>query len=208
MSDRRPDFDELVGTDLSEPERERLLRVHELLLAADPPPELRGNEVAPDPDAAPVEREAEVRGAEVLVLPRQRHRRWLAVAVAAALVVAVFGAGAFVGNRTAGPNADFTVSMKGTPAAAEASADLVVYRVDAGGNWPMEVHVTGLQPIRAGTSYELWLTKNGKLAALCGSFRTDANGSASVPMNAPYRFKDYDGWVVVAKGTRAPLLTT
>lgn len=208
MSDRRPDFDELVGPDLSGPERERLLRVHELLLAADPPPELRGDEVAPDPDATPpVEREAELRGAKVLVLPRRR-RRWLAVAVAAALAVAVFGAGAFVGNRTAGPNADFTVSMKGTPAAAAASASLAVYKLDAGGNWPMEVTVSGLTPAASGRPYELWLTKGGKLAVLCGSFKTDAGGSAKVPMNAPYRFKDYDGWVVVAKGTQTPLLTT
>ena len=34
----RPDFDELVGTDLAPGERERLERVHELLVAAGPPP--------------------------------------------------------------------------------------------------------------------------------------------------------------------------
>ena len=34
----RPDFDELVGTDLEPGERERLEHVHELLVAAGPPP--------------------------------------------------------------------------------------------------------------------------------------------------------------------------
>ena len=35
-----PDFDELVGTDLEPGERARLERVHELLIAAGPPPDL------------------------------------------------------------------------------------------------------------------------------------------------------------------------
>jgi hypothetical protein len=47
-----------------------------------------------------------------------------------------------------------------------------------------------------------------ELAELCGAFQTDADGSTSVPMNAPYRFDDFDGWVVVEEGGQAPLLTT
>jgi len=27
-------------------------------------------------------------------------------------------------------------------------------------------------------------------------------------MNAPYKFKEFDGWVVVEEGTQTPLLTT
>ena len=42
-----PDFDELVGTDLEPDERERLERVHELLLEAGPPPELGERNVVP-----------------------------------------------------------------------------------------------------------------------------------------------------------------
>ena len=34
----RPEFDELVGTDLDPAERARLEHVHDLLLAAGPPP--------------------------------------------------------------------------------------------------------------------------------------------------------------------------
>ena len=52
------------------------------------------------------------------------------------------------------------------------------------------------------------LTKDDELAVLCGSFRTNEEGSASVPMNAPYKFKEFDGWVVVEEGSTTPLLTT
>ena len=187
MSGRPPDFDELVGSDLPAAERERLFRVHELLVEAGPPPELE----APAP----------------VVELRPRRRRGVLLAPAAALAAAVFAAGALVGNRTAGPDVDFTVSMAGTRAAAAASASLAVYDLDEAGNWPMEVTVTGLEPSASGNPYELWLTKEGRLAALCGSFRTDATGSASVPMNAPYRFKDFDSLVVVEEGTETPLLT-
>jgi hypothetical protein len=48
MSDRPgPDFEELVGGDLEPRERERLLRVHEALVAAGPPPELTPDLAAP-----------------------------------------------------------------------------------------------------------------------------------------------------------------
>lgn len=190
MSDHRPDFDELVGGDLPAAERERLRRVHALLLEADPPPDLEEN--------APV----------VQLRPRRRRRRGLVLALAAALATVAFAAGALVGNRTAGPNVDFTVSMRGTPAATAASASLAVYDLDQAGNWPMEVKIDGLAPSRSGHPYELWLTKGGRLAALCGSFRTAPDGSATVPMNAPYKFKEFDGWVVVEEGSQVPLLTT
>jgi hypothetical protein len=190
MRDDRPDLDDLVGTDLPAAEHERLLRVHELLLAADPPPALA-------PRSAPV----------VPIRPRRR-RRGLVLALAAAFALVAFAAGTVVGNQTAGHGVDFTVSMRGTPAATAASASLAVYDLDQGGNWPMEVKVTGLAPAASGHPYELWLTKSGKLAALCGSFRTAPDGSATVPMNAPYKFKEFDGWVVVEKGSHVPLLTT
>jgi hypothetical protein len=189
MSSRTPEFDDLVGADLPPDERERLLRVHELLLAAGPPPDV-------EPQLAPV------------IPLRPRRRRGVLLALAAALAVALFAAGAIVGNRTAGPDAKFTVSMTGTPAATGASASLAVFALDGAGNWPMKVTVNGLEPAASGRPYELWLTKGGKLSVLCGSFRTNASGSAKVPMNAPYKFKDFDGWVVVEEGTQAPVLTT
>ena len=39
-------------------------------------------------------------------------------------------------------------------------------------------------------------------------YPTNAAGSALVPMNAPYRFDEYDGWVVVEEGSNTPLLST
>jgi hypothetical protein len=183
-----PDFDDLVGTDLEPAERARLERVHELLVAAGPPP-----------DSAPV--------ALAGVHARKGRRRGPLLALAAALAVAAFALGAalFVSS---GPNVDFTESMTGTPAAANATASLAVFDIDAAGNWPMELTVAGLPPAGSGRTFELWLTRAGELAALCGGFLTDADGSAVVPLNAPYRFDEFDGWVIVEEGSETPLLTT
>lgn len=187
MTERGPDFDELVGTDLEDGERQRLLRVHELLVEAGPPPELALR-------------------APVALHPRRRRGAW--VAIAAALAVAVFALGVVIGDRSDGRSTDFVVTMVGTPAAADAAGWLTIFDIDDAGNWPMEFTVQGLDPSPSGRPYELWLTKAGELAALCGGFLTNADGSAVVPLNAPYRFSDFDGWVVVAEGSKSPLLTT
>jgi len=187
MSERGPDFDELVGEDLGLAERERLHRVHELLVEAGPPPELS----SPAPLA---------------LFPRRR--RGALLAIAAALAVAVFAVGVALGDRSDERGVDFVVAMSGTAAAADATASLIVFDIDEAGNWPMEMTVRRLAPAASGRPYELWLTKDGKLAALCGGFLTDPDGSAIVPMNAPYRFTDFDGWVVVEEGSKTPLLTT
>jgi hypothetical protein len=176
-----PDFDELVGNDLDASERERLERVHELLVAAGPPPDLFA-----------------VRPIEL----RPRRRRGAVLAVAAALAVAAFALGAALDR----PSVDFVVTMDGVGQLSGASVSLTVFELDSAGNWPMEVEARGLEP--RGRPYEVWLTRNGELAALCGSFLTDDQGRAVVPMNAPYRFADFDGWVVVEEGSETPLLTT
>ena len=187
-----PDFDELVGTDLDPAERARLERVHELLVAAGPPPDYL-------PIAPPA--------AEVVEL-RPRRRRGALVAIAAALAVAVFALGAALTNDSTRPAALGPISMEGTAAAQSASASIEVLDRDPAGNWPMTVAVEGLAPSASGRPFELWLTRDGKLGALCGSFRTDERGGAVVPMNAPYDFSEYDGWVVVEEGSETPLLTT
>jgi hypothetical protein len=183
----RPDFDDLVGSDLDPGERARLERVHELLVTAGPPPE-----AAFDPPVA--------------LLPTRR--RGALLALAAALAVAAFALGAVVFDDASGRTLDFTETMSGTAAADDASASLAVYDLDAAGNWPMELTVAGLPPSKSGRPFELWLTREGELAALCGGFFTDESGWASVPMNAPYRFDEFDGWVVVEEGSEAALLTT
>ena len=179
MSDVR----DLVG-DLEPDELDRLQRVHALLEQADPPPSLSpALEHAPRPKA------------EVVRFPRRR--RYLAVAVAAAAAVLLFGIGYVVGGRE--PDAARTVAMSGPGA----SATLEIYDVDSSGNWPMRLEVNGLADGR----YALWLTRNGSLAEPCGTFAV-SGGETSVPLNAPYRLRDFDGWVVVPVDSRSPVLTT
>lgn len=182
----RPEFDELVGTDLDPAERARLEHVHDLLIAAGPPP-------AADHAAAP--------------MLRPRRRRGALLALAAALAVTAFALGAALVDG-GGRNVDFTETMTGTPSAENATGSLAVFDIDAAGNWPMELTVAGLPPAQSGRPFELWLTRDGRLAALCGGFLTSSDGTASVPLNAPYRFDEFDGWVVVEEGSTTPLLTT
>jgi len=113
-----------------------------------------------------------------------------------------------IGDRSDGRSTDFVVTMVGTPAAADAAGWLTIFDIDDAGNWPMELTVHGLDPSPNGRPYELWLTNAGDPTALCGSFLTNADGSAVVPLNAPYEFTNFDGWVVVTEGSRSPLLTT
>jgi len=181
-----PNLDELVGSDLDPQERARLERVHDLLIAAGPPPE---------PLEAPV-------------TLRPARRRGALLALAAALAVAAFALGAALVDGSSGRSVDFTETMAGTAAATGAIASLAVFEIDEAGNWPMELTVSGLPPSASGRPFELWLTRDGGLAALCGGFFTNADGWATVPMNAPYRFDDFDGWVVIEEGSETPLLTT
>lgn len=187
MSERPPDFGELVGDDLPEAERDRLLRVHDLLIQAGAPPDLP--RAIAEPPAPPEDK--------VIRLPRRRA--WVAgIAAAAAVALVGFGAGYVVGDR--GPDVERTVVMRGDGAL----ASLDVFAVDEAGNWPMRLRVEGLP---AGPTYELWLTRNGELAEQCGVF-TVGTGTTEVPLNAPYKLKEFDGWVVVEAGETAPLLTT
>ena len=190
MTSREPDFDQLVGPEVEATERERLRRVHEALVAAGPPPELSPAFAAPLPPDV------------VRIAPRRR--RVALLAVAAALGVLAFALGFLVGDG-GGPYTDRVIAMSGSSGA---SASLEMFKVDDAGNWPMELSVEGLQPSPAGRVYQLWLTQDGALAALCGNFRAEPDGTTVVPMNAPWRLSDFDGWVVVEEDSTTPLLTT
>jgi hypothetical protein len=191
-----PEFDDLVGGDIPADERERLRRVHDLLVEAGPPPELpEGLQPVPGEERANV-------------YPLFPRRRWAAAAaLAAALAAATFGVGYLVGDREATAEPARVVVMNGTPEASAARASLAVYDVDEAGNWPMELTVRGLPPLPDGETYELWLTKDGELAKPCGVF-TVGSGTTVVPLTAPYRLRDFDGWVVVRQGSTEPVLTT
>jgi hypothetical protein len=187
---KRDELEDLVAG-LEPSEQERLRRVHELLLASDPPPEL-----SPELEESP-ERPQNV----YPLFPRRRIVA--AVLAAAAVAAAAFGIGFLVGD-SGSPEPDRIVGMAPPGGISDARASLAIFDVDDAGNWPMELTVRGL---RSGGSYELWLTKKGKLADSCGAFLI-AGDKTVVPLNAPYKLKAYDGWVIVRAGGKAPVLTT
>lgn len=183
-----PDFDDLVGGDDLDPrEADRLRRVHDLLVTAGPPPDL-----------SPLLREVP-EPSNVRVLPVRRRRTILVAA--AALAIALFGAGYLVGAR--GDDAAFTVPMTGSHGE---RAELAVFDKDAAGNWPMELKVSAVT-LREGEVYELWLTRKGKLVEQCGAFLA-VPGRTTVPLNAPFKLRQFDGWVVVPKGSQKAVLWT
>jgi len=187
MSDR---FDELVG-DIADPaERERLRRVHELLLSVEAPPELPAAAVA-----APV----------MALTPR---RRYAIALIAAALAAVLFGSGYLLGGRADDVEAVRLIPMAGVNDGRGASASIELLPQDESGNWPMNVLLRGLEPSRDRQDfYELWLTRDGKLADSCGRF-TIHSGLTTVTLSVPYGLKRYDGWVVTRRGSQQPLLTT
>lgn len=180
MSDVR----DLVG-DVEPEELDRLQRVHTLLERAGPPPSLSPGLARPP---AP--------GGKVIAFPRRRS--YLAAAGAVAAAALLFGIGYVVGDS--GPDTFRTVAMRG---AGGATGTLDIFDKDAAGNWPMRLRVEGLP---RGT-YALWLTRDGALAEPCGSFAVAA-AETSVPLNAPYRLREFDGWVVVRAHETQPVLTT
>ncbi len=193
MKDR---FEDLVGgvEDLDPRERARLERAHELLVAAGPPPEVP-HALREPPAAEPVR-----------LLP-QRRRYTLAL-VAAALVAIAFGSGYLLGGRSDDVQVFRNVSMAGVGAGVGAFASIEIQEQDAVGNWPMVVRVRGLRESRSRQDwYELWLTKDGKLADSCGRFIV-GDGVTEVVLTVPYGFRRYDGWVVTHRGSERPLLST
>ena len=177
-------FDELTS-DLSPAERERLRRAHDLLLAAGPMPEL------------PPELEQPAQPPAADVIPYFPRRRWAAGAVAAAAAVAIaFGAGYLVGHRdNGGFVAAKKVRMHGTAAARDALASIQIGTRDDNGNWPMLVKVSNLRELPPRGYYTLWLTRNGKPVAPCGTFRAHG-ASTEVTFTVAYSLQRFDGWVV------------
>ena len=183
---RTPNFDDLVDDDLTPDERERLERVHGLLVTAGPPPELTP-QLANGPTLA-------------MTLGQRRRggqKRFMLLAAALAGLATVFFAGYAMGNHSGGVAAAHTLELRGTKAAPGALASLVIQDVDAAGNWPMKLSVTGLAPLPKHGYYEVYLTRHGKPFAPCGVFLVKSKGTAtSVQLNAPYHLQKGDDWVV------------
>jgi hypothetical protein len=185
-----PDFDELIGPEVAGAERARLRGVHDLLLEAGPPAEL-SPEIAAGPTLA------------MSLQRRDRHRRPVGrrvalLAAALALVAVVFLAGYITGNgNNDGLSSGTTLSLVGTKAAPRALASLRIEPVDAAGNWPMRISVTGLPKLPAQGYYTVYLVRNGKPLAPCGFFIVQAaDRGTSVWLNAPYKLRRTDTWVV------------
>jgi len=191
MTDK-PDFRDLVGEDLPEEERARLERVHELLVAAGPPPELTPALV--DPDLQP-------RESNVEFLPRRRAGFMLGIAAAI---------GVLAGRAKDPFSTVFTVPMHGTAAARSSSATIDIGKADEAGNWPLKLVVHGLKPLPKGQYYEMFLTNGHKPSASCGTFRVTSTGD-TVRLNAPYNLRRFDGWVVTRErpgNTTHPVVLT
>jgi hypothetical protein len=172
--------------DVPSAERDRLQRVHELLLEAGPPPEL-----APDLESPTL----------AMTFGRRRPRRLRrpVMLLAAALMVLAL---AFVGGYIAGNShhpvaAGQLLTLKGTALAPNALASLRVEPADTAGNWPMELSARGLPPLPQNSYYEVYLVRGGKLYAPCGAFVVHSGASGvAVSLNAPYRLRPGDTWVV------------
>ena len=183
---RTPDFDELVGAGLEPAERERLRRVHELLLEAGPPAEL-----SPELEAGPTL-------AMTLGRPARRVRRRVMLLAAAIVVLALaFLGGYLAGNRGGGLAGARTLSLTGTRLDPAALASLRIEPSDAAGNWPMQLNVTGLPKLPPNGYYEVFLVRNGEIYAPCGTFVVAGAGhGTSVRLNAPYELEHGDTWIV------------
>jgi hypothetical protein len=185
-----PDFDELVGRDLPDEERERLLHVHELLLRAGPPPEL-----SPEIESGPTL-------AMTLAKQKREHhmRSRVSLLLAAAVAIAVVFLGGYItGNsRVGGESAAKTLQLTGTPAAPNALASLRIDHADAAGNWPMDLSVTGLPKLPDHAYYIVYLVRNGKPWAPCGTFVVaGSEHGTAVRLNAPYELEKGDTWWVM-----------
>lgn len=179
-----PEFEEIVGADVEAADRARLARVHSLLIQAGPPPEL-----SPGLESGPT------LGMTLGRRPRRVRRRVLLLAAAVAIVALAFLGGYIAGNGGGTAYAE-VLKLTGTPAAPRALGSLQVEPVEAGGNWPMHLSVTGLPKLSNSSYYEVFLVRSGKPFAPCGTFQVAVNQATTVQLNAPYRLHHGDTWIV------------
>lgn len=192
MSGSPDDLRALVGADVPQDELAQLAEADAALRATPAPPQA-----------------SETLAKQVLAIPGQRsrggnRRRVLAgLAIAAAFAGAAFGIGLWAGgNGDGGPDFVEEVTLAATANAPEAAEmTLSVLEIDGAGNWRMSGDVRGLPPLADEHYYEVWLTKGDELVEPCGRFVVGEDGRAeNVWLNAPYKFSEFDGWVVVEVG--------
>ena len=190
---RAPDFDELVGRDVPDEERARLLRAHRLLVEAGPPPEL-----SPELDSVPWPEDSQA----PLFRPKPKQKQHRRLLLAAAIATAI-GMGFVLGQSTSSSSMETVrvVQLAGTPLDSDARATLKLGRADSNGNWPMTLAARGLQELPEGGYYDLYLTKGGKPVVLCGTFNVKGD-QVVVRLSAAYDLDhfDKDGWVITRQG--------
>jgi hypothetical protein len=174
-----PDFDELAG-DVAGRERERLQRVHDLLVAAGPLPELSPG--------------VELREAHRASRRPLGRRLFGGLAPAATLAAAAFLLGFVLHGRTEGFDTLYEVEMSGTAVAPGASATIEVADKNDAGNYPLRLEVERLPQLPRGGYYELLLTRDGREVASCGTFAVSGE-EETVRLNAPYELRGA-GWIV------------
>ena len=192
-----PDFDQLVGADVEAAERARLQRVHALLVQAGPPAELSPELEAPALGLTLGRRSG----------ARPMRRGVLLLAAAISILALAFVGGYIAGNGGgSGAASGKLLKLTGTPAAPSALASLQLEPVDTAGNWPMRLTVTGLPKLHGRSYYEVFLVRDGKPYAPCGGFKVASGRATTVDLNAPYRLKHGDTWVVTLQvpDTRRP----
>jgi hypothetical protein len=185
------DFRDLVGDDLSQEERAKLERVDRLLRTVPAPP----SEVPGSLD----------RAVNRIGTERRQWTPWrlvAAVALAVTLAALFFG----VGRWTTGGEPHYRASIQMTPAAStpRASALIKLGDRDANGNWKLKLQVDGVPELSGDGYYVLWLAKDGKYAATCGTFKV--RGDTTIDMTVSYRLSEYDAWVISEARDDAPWL--
>jgi hypothetical protein len=162
-------FSEWVDVEgLTAAERARLERVHDLLVAAGPPPELP--------------RDLERPPAQVIQFPLWRRRPALiSFAAAVTLAAATFVGGFFLGKDN-GMHVTQVVALKG--ASQNELASLKVGPADQVGNNPMILTVSGLPKLAHGY-YELFTMRHGKPGFPCTGFKMNGD-STTVHFTVPY----------------------
>ena len=179
---RHPDFHDLVGNELEPGERERLERVHDILIAAGPPPEL------PQQLSEPPRPQGKL-------VDLARHRLRTGLVLAAALLITTFAVGYLFGARGEDTSSE-SVPVTKQVVLGNSAERLVVVGIgdrDSSGNWPMTVQVKGLDHLPKGDYYTLYMTRDGKPVVTCGTFNVSKDGLTRISFTIAYDVDRFDG---------------
>ena len=192
-----PNLDDLLEGIDDPRERDRLRRMHDLLVATGPPPEL-----SPALAGAPAAPATEEEKPDTSWMPPRRLGA--ALLIGAGLFGAAFGIGYIAGqggsdSRPAAAPPEPTasvVALRPSDQNNTSGASIRLGRKRTDGNWPMIVTVRGLDHLARGDYYALVLTRDGKPAVTCGTFNVAQEGATTFRMIAAYDLDRFDGWAI------------